>query len=153
MASSYLGQPQAVRGETDIIDLSNSVVNSVFLCIRSLKSALWIRRYVWGRNILKHAPGSTDADRLLLTSTCIQMLYFLQMSEMAMRGSNAPCTVVPAVALTKKGTKPCTSTNKHDCTWGIQWCSYNSANMFACFFHHRCSFSWLNTIKPVLYVK
>lgn len=35
------------------------------------------------------------------------MLYFLQMSEMAMRGSKAPYTVVPAVALTKNGTKPC----------------------------------------------
>lgn len=48
---------------------------------------------------------------LLLTSTCIQMLYFLQMSEMAMRGSKAPYTVVPAVALTKKGTRPCGDTS------------------------------------------
>lgn len=38
------------------------------------------------------------------------MLYFLQMSEMAMRGSKAPYTVVPAVALTKKGTRPCGDT-------------------------------------------
>lgn len=51
---------------------------------------------------------------VLLTSTCIQTLYFLQTSEMAMRGSKAPYTVVPAVALTKKGTKPCKGTNKKD---------------------------------------
>lgn len=44
---------------------------------------------------------------MVLTSTCIQTLYFLQMSAIAMRGSNAPYTVVPAVALTRKGTNPC----------------------------------------------
>lgn len=42
----------------------------------------------------------------ILTSTCIQILYFLQMSATAKRGSNAPYTVVPAVALTRKGTNP-----------------------------------------------
>lgn len=47
-----------------------------------------------------------ETGSFALTSTCIQTPYFLQMSEMAMRGSKAPYTVVPAVALTKKGTKP-----------------------------------------------
>lgn len=80
---------------------------------------------------------------VLLTSTCIQMLYFLQMSEMAMRGSNAPYTVVPAVALTKKGTKPCKSTNAKSCTQSNYWC--NNANMFWYVFNR------LNSIKSVYY--
>lgn len=54
----------------------------------------------------------TKGRFVVLTSTCIQTLYFLQTSEMAMRGSKAPYTVVPAVALTKKGTKPCRVTSK-----------------------------------------
>lgn len=37
MAGFYLGQPHAVRGETDVMDLSNSAPSSVFLCIPSLK--------------------------------------------------------------------------------------------------------------------
>lgn len=36
----YLGQPQAVRGETDIIDLSNSEVSSLLLCMPPLKPLL-----------------------------------------------------------------------------------------------------------------
>lgn len=50
--------------------------------------------------------GMLKDSKSILTSTCIQTLYFLQMSAIAMSGSNAPYTVVPAVALTRKGTNP-----------------------------------------------
>lgn len=50
----------------------------------------------------------------ILTSTCIQILYFLQMSATAKRGSKAPYTVVPAVALTRKGTNPYTNKKAPD---------------------------------------
>lgn len=56
------------------------------------------------KNVQGHFSGSPYG---ILTSTCIQTLYFLQMSATANRGSNAPYTVVPAVALTRKGTNPC----------------------------------------------
>lgn len=36
----YLGQPRAVGGETDIIDLSDSAASSAVLCVPSLKSLL-----------------------------------------------------------------------------------------------------------------
>lgn len=114
MASSYLGQPQAVRGERHnrFVKLSGELCIPVYSFLKIPS----VDRYVCVKNILKQAPGNIYAHYVLLTSTCIQMLYFLQMSEMAMRGSNAPYTVVPAVALTKKGTKPCANTNKkNDC--------------------------------------
>lgn len=41
-----------------------------------------------------------------LTSTCIQRLCFSQTSAMWSSGSKAPCTVVPDVQLTRKGTAP-----------------------------------------------
>lgn len=87
-----MGQLGAVRGQTDKTDLSTWLLNAGgFISLFSL---------CWGVVCVS------------LTSTCIQMLYFLQMSEMAMSGSKAPYTVVPAVALTKNGTKPCRKTNK-----------------------------------------
>lgn len=65
---------------------------------------------VWG-GLLKQAARlqnvwALKSPSVWLTSTWNQMLYFLQTSEIAMRGSKAPYTVVPAVALTKKGTNP-----------------------------------------------
>lgn len=65
-------------------------------CLRALESAS-----------LTHPP------KMILTSTCIQILYFLQMSAIAMSGSNAPYTVVPAVALTRKGTNPYKKAQRH----------------------------------------
>lgn len=41
-----------------------------------------------------------------LTSTCIHSLCFSQTSAMWSSGSNAPCTVVPDVQLTRNGTAP-----------------------------------------------
>lgn len=65
-------------------------------CLRALESA-----------------SLTHPLKMILTSTCIQILYFLQMSAIAMSGSNAPYTVVPAVALTRKGTNPYKKAQKH----------------------------------------
>lgn len=42
----------------------------------------------------------------MLTSTCSHSLYLSQMSAMDCKSSNAPRTVVPAVALTKNGICP-----------------------------------------------
>lgn len=61
---------------------------------------------------LESAP-LTHPPKVILTSTCIQILYFLQMSAIAMSGSNAPYTVVPAVALTRKGTNPYKKAQRH----------------------------------------
>lgn len=87
---------------------------------------------------------------MLLTSTCIQTLYFLQTSEMAMSGSKAPYTVVPAVALTKKGTKPCKGTNtkrmishtgKNKSICGIYSCVINAYLLFG-FHYSPLKVSW-----------
>lgn len=52
--------------------------------------------------------GQTKKDQIVsLTSTCIHSECLWQISAMSLRGSNAPYTVVPAVALTQIGTKPC----------------------------------------------
>lgn len=48
-----------------------------------------------------------------LTSTCSHRLCFSQMLAISSMGSNAPNTVVPAVALTKNGTAPWTNTCMH----------------------------------------
>lgn len=56
---------------------------------------------------------SSTPHKMTLTSTCIQILYFLQISAIAMSGSNAPYTVVPAVALTRKGTNPYKKAQRH----------------------------------------
>jgi len=42
----------------------------------------------------------------MLTSTCIQIAYFSQTSAISFRGSNAPNTVVPDVAITTIGHIP-----------------------------------------------
>lgn len=42
----------------------------------------------------------------MLTSTCIQIEYFSQTSAISFRGSNAPNTVVPDVAITTIGHIP-----------------------------------------------
>lgn len=52
--------------------------------------------------------GQTHKDKMIyLTSTCIHSECLWQISAMSLRGSKAPYTVVPAVALMQNGTKPC----------------------------------------------
>lgn len=63
MAGSYLGQPKAVRGESDVIDLSNSLASSVFLLRNPCRGEiLCITRACGNNNILKQATGSAYAD-------------------------------------------------------------------------------------------
>ena len=87
-------------------------VSHVLHCLRDLKKNKNKNKKIQyisfhelqAQNVQEHFSGGPSG---ILTSTCIQILYFLQMSATANRGSNAPYTVVPAVALTRKGTNPC----------------------------------------------
>lgn len=69
-----------------------------------------------------------------LTSTCSQRSCFSQMSAISSRGSNAPKTVVPAVALTKNGAAPCGMT-RHK-------------REIVCIVQHFGECDTLNTIRP-----
>ncbi len=83
MAASYLGQPQAVRGETDIIDLSNSPVSSAFLHIPSLKNAhggqmLCITGSFGNNSVSNEAAGAVYAD------LCLQLSEFVCLTHIHM---------------------------------------------------------------------
>lgn len=53
------------------------------------------------------AAHPTPVTQVSLTSTCNHSPWRWQTSAIASRGSKAPSTVVPEVALTRKGTEPC----------------------------------------------
>lgn len=78
-----------------------------------------------------------------LTSTCIQSLCFSQTSAMRSSGSNAPCTVVPDVQLTRKGTAP---------WWKQTKCEHSCLVLGAfCFARRTIRFTVSNTslLKPI----
>ncbi len=84
-------------------------------------------------------PSSLQSSRQkrhrhsLLTSTCSQILYLSQMSAICGIGSQAPYTVVPAVAHTKKGCKP---DIRQSSLVSYQYCTISLTLSFA--FHDFC---------------
>lgn len=66
---------------------------------------LWSRRNSVGLGLRVAHP--TPVIPVSLTSTCNHSPWRRQTSAIASKGSKAPSTVVPEVALTRNGTEPC----------------------------------------------
>ena len=73
---------------------------------------------IWALALAQPSPFSGPSQ---LTSTCSHSPWCWHTSAIASRGSKAPSTVVPEVALTRNGTAPCGKNEEGDQGWELIW--------------------------------
>ena len=73
---------------------------------------------IWALALAQPTPFSGPSQ---LTSTCSHSPWRWHTSAIASRGSKAPSTVVPEVALTRNGTAPCGKSEEGAQGWELIW--------------------------------